>query len=165
MPAQRKRKSTSSTELLIASPVPVDRIGTDVVITVSESIRSDFLTKVQKTLFCINPYVGDVRRVWIYTKDPVKAVTHVITLGPMKIKGEINPDGLHHAAFNAGSYMVGKHKYKAAYNITSIHELDKPLEFARIIDEGWTKPVANGNVYLDSIMAGELRSRTINRVF
>ncbi|KAK6362828.1 hypothetical protein TWF730_000281 [Orbilia blumenaviensis] len=161
--AARGKKSGSSPA--VPSAVPLGRTDSAVLITVSKAELQKYINREKKFLFKVNPWCDKVTKVWFYVKDPVKCITHVAIVGPMKKHGELQPLGPSNAAFNAGILNNGRHRYNAAYEITSLQKLSREMEFMYIASNGYTKPTSNGNMYVDLAMAEELDGVDTQRIF
>ncbi|KAK6509065.1 hypothetical protein TWF481_003829 [Arthrobotrys musiformis] len=159
----RARKSGGSE--LIVTEVPKGRTDTAIVITISKEELQKYIDREKTHFFRTNAWNENVKKVWIYVKDPVKCITHVAMVGPLRAKSELGPLGKSSVAFNSGILNNGRQKYKAAYEITSISKLSREMEFMHIISRGYSKPTANGNVYADSVMSKELDGVDLQKIF
>ncbi|KAF3158080.1 hypothetical protein TWF751_001823 [Orbilia oligospora] len=146
------RAKKSSGNKLVVSEVPTGRTDNAVIITLSKEELQKYINREKTHFFRVNPWNQNVTKVWLYIKDPVKCITHVAMVGPLKAKGELGPLGKSNVAFNSGILNNGRHKLKAAYELTSILKLSRDMEFMHIIENRYSKPTANGNVYADKLI-------------
>ncbi|RVD81075.1 uncharacterized protein DFL_008952 [Arthrobotrys flagrans] len=86
-------------------------------------------------------------------------------VGPLRAKGELGPLGRSNVAFNSGILNNGRHKYKAAYEITSISKLAPEMEFMHMVENGYSKPTSNGDVYADRMTSEELDGVDLQTIF
>ncbi|KAF3191511.1 hypothetical protein TWF106_009395 [Orbilia oligospora] len=159
------RAKKSSGNKLVVSEVPTGRTDNAVIITLSKEELQKYINREKTHFFRVNPWNQNVTKVWLYIKDPVKCITHVAMVGPLKAKGELGPLGKSNVAFNSGILNNGRHKLKAAYEVTSILKLSRDMEFMHIIENRYSKPTANGNVYADKLMSDELEEVPLHRIF
>ncbi|KAK6357513.1 hypothetical protein TWF718_001822 [Orbilia javanica] len=159
------RAKKSSDNELVATEVPDGRTNTAIVITLSKEELQKYATREKTHFFRINPWNENVTKVWLYVKDPVKCITHVAMVGPLKARGELEPMGKSNNAFNTGILNNGRYKYKAAYEVINMYKLSREMEFLYIVGMGYNKPTANGNVYADKLMSEELDGVDLHPVF
>ncbi|KAK6536065.1 hypothetical protein TWF281_000311 [Arthrobotrys megalospora] len=160
----RARKSGGRGEL-IPTQVPTGRTDTAILLTLSKEDLQKYIDREKNCFFRINPWNQNVLKVWIYVKDPVKSVTHVAFVGPLKTKGEVGPIGHSNVAFNSGVLNNGRQKYKAAYEVHGLYKLSREMEFVHIVGNRYSKPIANGNVYVNETMAQELDGVELHKIF
>ncbi|KAF3916504.1 hypothetical protein ABW20_dc0101169 [Dactylellina cionopaga] len=150
---------------LVPTQVPKGRVETDMIISLSKEELESYLKKEKTHFFRVNPWNSNVQRVWLYVKDPIKCITHVAYIGPVKAKGELGPVGQCNKAFNSGSLNNGRYKYKAAYEVRGVCKLAEAMPYSYIIQNGFTRPIGQANVYTDGAMAKELGAIGTEKVF
>ncbi|KAK6516344.1 hypothetical protein TWF506_006253 [Arthrobotrys conoides] len=159
------RAKKPTVDKLVATEVPTGRTDSAIIITLSKEELQKYIDREKTYFFRINPWNQNVTKVWLYIKDPIKCITHVAVVGPLKARGDLGPLGRSNAAFNSGILNNGRHKFKAAYEVTSILKLAREMEFMHIIENRYSKPTANGNVYADKMMSDELEEVPLQIIF
>ncbi|EPS39358.1 hypothetical protein H072_6876 [Dactylellina haptotyla CBS 200.50] len=160
----RTKKSRGSDEL-VPTEVPQGRVDTDIILSCSESELEAYIKREKNCFFRTNPWNANVERIWLYIKDPIKSITHVAYVGPLKKKGELGPIGQCNKAFNAGSLNKGRSVYRAAYEIRGISRLAESMDYSYLLANGYTRAVGHSNVYTDVDMAKELSGIKAEKIF
>ncbi|KAI1863183.1 uncharacterized protein JN550_009709 [Neoarthrinium moseri] len=148
------------TQGLESQRVPLDTVratgpiamNSDIIISVYHQHVENMVAHAKTHEFRAYRFPESASRVWIYTTKPLSELKYMCILGPPQKPGEIHENGTGNAEFNRGST-----KSQFAYEILQMFELNNPVSYEVLKQNGW--PAAPQRFqYVPPAIVGQLTS-------